>query len=65
MIDYSKDKLQNTLDSDEYVKDYKILNKTKNTDTLTLNIFFTVIENITEYQTIEKYTEEILDKNVN
>lgn len=61
IINYSKDKLQNNLDNDEYIKDYKILNKTKNKDTLTLNIFFTVIENITEYQTIEEYKEENLN----
>lgn len=57
MINYSKEKLMNKLDEDEYIKDYKILNKTKNEDTLTLNIFFTVYENITEYQSIEKYEE--------
>lgn len=64
IINYSKDKLQNNLDNDEYIKDYKILNKTKNKDTLTLNIFFTVIENIAEYQTIEEYKEENLNDEV-
>ena len=64
MINYSKDKLQKNLNDDEYIKDYKILNKSKNTDTLTLNIFFTVIENITEYKTIDEYKEESLNENM-
>ncbi len=58
IIEYSKKKLSDQLDDDEYIKDYKILNKTKDKDTLTLNIFFNVIENITEYQEITEYTEE-------
>lgn len=56
-IEYSKEKLEKNLDKDEYVKDYKVLNKTKNSDSITLNIFFTVIENITQYQEIEEYKE--------
>lgn len=59
IIEYSKKKLSNQLDEDEYIKDYKILNKSKDKDTLTLNIFFNVIENITEYQEITEYTEEL------
>ena len=56
-VDYSKEKLEENLDNDEYIKDYKILNKTKNTDSITLNVFFTVIENITEYQEIKEYQD--------
>lgn len=58
-IDYSKKKIEDKLNDDEYVKDYKILNKTKNRDSITLNIFFNVVENITEYQEISEYNEEL------
>lgn len=56
-VDYSKEKLEENLENDEYIKDYKILNKTKNTDSITLNVFFTVIENITKYQEIQEYQD--------
>ena len=56
-INYSKEKLKNNLDSDEYVNDYKILNKEIFSDSVKLNIFFSVIENITEYEDIEEYKE--------
>jgi len=58
-VKYSKKKIEEKLNDDEYVKDYKILNKTKNSDSVTLNIFFNVIENITDYQEISEYTEEL------
>jgi len=65
-INYSKEKLKNNLDSDEYVNDYKILNKEIFSDSVKLNIFFSVIENITEYEDIEEYKEleeqNIVDK---
>lgn len=57
-IEYSKNKLEEKLDKDEYVKNHKILEETKNTDSITLNIFFSVIENITEYQEIQEYQNE-------
>jgi len=57
-IEYSKKKLEEKLDKDEYVKSHKILEETKNTDSITLNIFFSVIENITEYQEIQEYQNE-------
>lgn len=57
-INYSKKKIENNLNEDEYISDYKILNKEVFSDSIKLNIFFSVIENITEYQTIEKYEEE-------
>ena len=57
-INLSKKKMEEKLKDGEYVKDYKILNKTKHSDSITLNIFFNVVENITEYQEIEEYVEE-------
>lgn len=56
-INYSKNKIREKLNDDEYVKDYKILNKIINKDSITLNIFYSVVENITEYEEIEEYSE--------
>ena len=59
-LNVSQKKIEDVLKEGEYVSNYKILNKTKNNDSITLNIFFTVIEDITEYQKIDEYmqTEE-------
>ena len=61
-VNYSKDKLQNKLAADEYVNDYKILNKEVFSDFIELNIFFSTIENITEYQDIQEYNQEIKEE---
>jgi len=63
-VDYSKKKLKNNLDSNEYVSDYKILNKEIFSDSIKLNIFFSVIENIGEYQEINLYEEEKEDSDL-
>lgn len=63
-IEYSKQKLENKLSKDEYISNYKILNKEVFSDSIKLNIFFSVIENITEYQNIEKYSEELEEKDM-
>jgi len=57
-IKLAKKKIEEKLKEKEYVKDYKVLNKTKHSDSITLNIFFNVVEDVTEYQEIEEYTEE-------
>ena len=57
-INYSKTKLEEKLQDREYIKNYKILNKIQNSDSITLNIFFSVIENITDYQSIEEYKDD-------
>lgn len=57
-INLSKKKMEEKLKDGEYVKDYKILNKIKHSDSITLNIFFNVVEDITEYQEIEEYLKE-------
>ena len=56
-INYAKNKMEENLDKGEYVNDYKVLNKIKNKDSITLNIFFNVVLDITEYQEIEEYVE--------
>ena len=57
-INMSQNKMEEKLKKGEYIKDYKILNKTKHSDSITLNIFFNVVEDITQYQEIEEYVEE-------
>jgi len=63
-INYSKEKLINKLNNDEYINDYKILSKEVFDDSIKLNIFFSTIENITEYQDIKKH-EELLEDSEN
>jgi len=57
-LKYSKEKIKTKLDSDEYINNYKVLNKEVFSDSIKLNIFYSVVENITEYQEIEEYKEE-------
>ena len=57
-IKYSEEKIKSTLSKDEYISNYKILNKIKKYKSIELNIFYSVVEDITEYQSIEEYTEE-------
>lgn len=63
-INYSKEKLMSKLDNNEYIYDYKVINKEVFNDSIKLNIFFSTIENITEYQDIEKH-EDITQDNEN
>ena len=37
----------------------KILSKEKHSDSITLNIFYSVIEDITDYQVIDEHKEDI------
>lgn len=46
------------LKENEYIINYKILNTNVKENELQLNIFFSIYENITEYQTIENINEE-------
>ena len=61
-IDLANNKMKEKLNDGEYIKDYKILNKTKYSDAITLNIFFNIVEEVTEYYEIKKHEEE-LNKN--
>ena len=56
-IEYSKKSIENKLEKDEYISDYKILNKESFSDSVKINIFFSVIENITDYEEISEYKE--------
>ena len=53
-LEYSKIKVNETLDSDEYILKSIILNKRKNDKSITLNIFFSVLRNISTYKEIEE-----------
>ena len=53
-VEYSKDKLSDNLKEGEYVSNYKILNKEVYDKSIKLNIFFSVIEDITDYMDIIK-----------
>lgn len=57
-VELAKKRIENNLEDKEYVKDYKVLNKTKHSDSITLNIFFSVVEDVTDYVEIEEYKEE-------
>lgn len=56
-VEYSKKSIEKKLEKDEYISDYKLLNKESFSDSIKLNIFFSVIENITDYQEIIEYKE--------
>ena len=57
-LKYSNKKIEEKLSENEYISDYKILNKIKKDKSIELNIFYSVVEDITEYQVIEEYKEE-------
>ena len=52
-IDKAIDKVKLTLKSDEYIMDYKVLKTTTNDNKVIVDIFFTVFEDITDYEIIE------------
>ena len=58
----AKEKIETKLKDKEYVSNYKVLSKSLHDDSITLNIFFSVVEDVTSYQNIEEYKEEIKDE---
>lgn len=54
-INDAKMKLMKGFDSKEFIKDYKILNEIRKEDFLEVEIFFSVVEDISEYAEIEEY----------
>lgn len=52
---YANKKIEKRLNEGEYINSYKVLNKVKKDNSIELNIFYSVIENITDYQIIERY----------
>ena len=57
-VDYSNKKIKSTLQDGEYILDYKVLNTRKMEEYVELDIFYSVVEDITEYQMIDKYELE-------
>ena len=53
------EKIEAKLKDNEYVSDYKVLSKSVHDESVTLNIFFSVVEDVTDYKNIEEYKEEI------
>lgn len=53
-IEEAKIKMDNKLNDDESIIDYRILKTTIKDDKVILDVFFSVLENITEYQAIEE-----------
>ena len=51
-LEYSNKKIESSLNKGEYISDYKILNKTLYDDYIKLNIFYSVVLDITDYQYI-------------
>lgn len=64
-IELGKKKISKNLKKDEFIIDYKVVSKSKNKDSITLNLFFTVCEDITDYQYIDEYKEELKNDNNN
>ena len=56
-LEYSKKKVKETLNSDEYILKSIILNKRKNNKSITLNIFFSVLRKISIYKDVEEIIE--------
>ncbi len=57
-IKEGRKKLSKKLKKNEYIIDYKVLDYEINNNILNSKIFYTVCENITDYQNIEEYKEE-------
>lgn len=57
-IKYSNKKIQANLNEEEYISNYKILSKIKKENSIELSIFYSIVEDITEYQKIEEYVTE-------
>lgn len=51
-LEYSNKKIESLLKKGEYISDYKILNKTLYDDYIKLNIFYSAVLDITDYQYI-------------
>ena len=52
-LNKSRDKIDSLLKKSEYIKEFKILNKYINNDYVELEIFYTVVEDITDYSYID------------
>ena len=57
-VDKAVKKINKKLDDKEYVKDYKILNTSKNNKEVSVTVFVSVIEDISGYSEIEEYVDD-------
>ena len=58
-IKESKKKIKKRLQKDEFISEYKVLDYNVDNNILNSTIFYVVCEDITSYQTIEKYNNEL------
>lgn len=63
-VDLGNEKIKENLEENEFIIEYKILNQINDEDSVTVKIFYSVCENITEYQEIKEFTE-LEDNNEN
>ena len=58
-IEYSKNKIKSNLSDGEYISNFKIIEQKEYDDSIYLNVFFSVVESVGEYEVIDKYEEDI------
>ena len=56
----SKEKINETLSSDEYIIDYKVLKQTVENDRVIVEIFYSIFENITDYEEINEIEGDLV-----
>ena len=61
-VDYAVNNIKKKLKENEYVKDYKIISNTSDDKNVAVEIFISVVENITDYLEISKYENKEEDK---
>ena len=57
-IAIGKEKIESKLNKEEFILDYKVIEKVNNKDSISVKIFYSVVEDIGEYQKIEEYKLE-------
>lgn len=62
-VDVATKKIEDNLSEKEFIKNKKILGSYNDNTSVTVKIFYSVIEDITDYQEIEEYNEFINDSN--
>ena len=64
-LEVARNKIKENLGENEFIISDKILSQVNNNDSVTVKIFFSVCENITDYQEINEYVELGDDENTN
>lgn len=62
-VDAATKKIEDNLDKNEFILNKKILGSYNDEKSVTVKIFYSVIEDITDYQEIEEYNESITEYN--